>query len=152
MQYLLLNILNYIIINKKIKASCMQEYDKWNNLKKNLATKNSKFTFKTREIYWLNVGQNLGYEVFGKGEEFLRPVLVFRKFSKESFLGIPLTSQVKNDMFHFNFTPINKEKENSAMLSQLKLFSSKRIHDKMGKISNDDFDNLKVKLKCLLDL
>jgi hypothetical protein len=109
MQYLLLNILNYIIINKKIKASCMQEYDKWNNLKKNLATKNSKFTFKTREIYWLNVGQNLGYEVFGKGEEFLRPVLVFRKFSKESFLGIPLTSQVKNDMFHFNFTPIKSK-------------------------------------------
>lgn len=55
-------------------------------------------------------------------------------------------------MFHFTFKPINKEKINYAMLSQIRLFSSKRIHDKMGKISVSDFDLLKVKLKDLLDL
>ena len=130
----------------------MKQYDKWNEVKKDIEIQSSIFTFKVREIYWLKVGQNIGYEVYGKGEEFLRPVLIFRKFSKESFLGIPLTSALKNDMFHFEFTPINKSKTNYAMLSQVKLFSSKRIHDKMGKISVDDFEQLKIKLKNLIGL
>jgi hypothetical protein len=30
------------------------------------------------------MGQNIGYETQGKGEEFLRPVLIFRKFSKNT--------------------------------------------------------------------
>lgn len=130
----------------------MQEYDKWNEIKKDVEKKSSIFTFKVREIYWLKVGKNIGYEVYGKGEEFLRPVLIVRKFSKESFLGIPLTSATKDDMFHFEFVPIDKSKINYAMLSQIKLFSSKRIKSKMGKISIYDFTQLKYKLKKLLDL
>lgn len=152
MQYFFLWMMDFNIINKKIKAFCMNQYDEWNLIKKELSTKNTKFTFKIREIYWLNIGQNLGYEVYGKGKDFLRPVLVFRKFSKDTFLGIPLTSKLKDDMFHFKFNPINKPKENCAILSQIKLFSTKRIHDKMGKISSSDFENLKIKLKKLLDL
>lgn len=50
------------------------------------------------------------------------------------------------------FIPINKSKMNYAILSQVKLFSSKRIHDKMGKISVEDFQDLKVKMKELLQL
>ena len=131
MQYFIIkNIIN-VKIQKNVKAFCMEIYDKWNEIKKDIEVKNRKFTFKVREIYWLRVGQNVGYEIYGKGEEFLRPVLIFRKFSKESFLGIPLSSQLKEDMFHFQFTPINKVKTNSAILLQIRLFSSKRIHDKM---------------------
>ena len=127
-------------------------FDDWNEIKKDIEYKDKIFTFKVREIYWLKVGKNIGYEVYGKGNDFLRPVLVFRKFSKESFLGIPLTSQTKDDMFHFEFKSINKDKINYAILSQIKLFSSKRIKVKMGKISNENFDKLKIKLKELLYL
>ena len=130
----------------------MKKYDEWNEVKKDIVIKNKNLTFKVREIYWLSVGQNIGYEIYGKGDEYLRPVLILRKFSKESFLGIPLTSVSKNDMFHFEFTPINKVKINYAILSQIKLFSAKRIKSKMGKISQDDFKNLKEKLKVLIDL
>jgi mRNA-degrading endonuclease toxin of MazEF toxin-antitoxin module len=130
----------------------MKKYDKWNEVKKDIVIKNKNLTFKVREIYWLSVGQNIGYEIYGKGDEYLRPVLILRKFSKESFLGIPLTSVSKNDMFHFEFTPINKVKINYAILSQIKLFSAKRIKSKMGKISQDDFKSLKEKLKVLIDL
>lgn len=130
----------------------MKDYDNWNEIKKETSFQSNFFTFKVREIYWLKVGYNIGYEVYGKGKDYLRPVLVIRKFSKESFLGIPLTSSMKNDMFHYGFYPINKDKKNYAMLSQVKLFSSKRIHDKMGKISVEDFEKLKVKLKELIGL
>ena len=130
----------------------MKKYDKWNEVKKDIVIKNKNLTFKVREIYWLSVGQNIGYEIYGKGDEYLRPVLILRKFSKESFLGIPLTSVSKDDMFHFEFTPIDKVKINYAILSQIKLFSAKRIKSKMGKISQDDFKSLKEKLKVLIDL
>ncbi|MGB5792469.1 type II toxin-antitoxin system PemK/MazF family toxin [Poseidonibacter sp.] len=130
----------------------MKNYDKWNEVKKEASNQSNYFTFKVREIYWLKVGYNIGYEVYGKGDDYLRPVLILRKFSKESFLGIPLTSSIKDNIFHYGFTPINKEKKNYAMLSQIKLFSSKRIHDKMGKISVEDFEKLKNNLKELIGL
>ena len=83
---------------------------------------------------------------------FWEIVLVFKTFGKDSFLGIPLTSKMKDDIFHFEFIPINKTKNNYAILSQLKLFSAQRIHDKMGKISIENFEELKIKLKKLMEL
>ena len=130
----------------------MQEFDEWNKVKKDIENSNPLWTIKVREIYWLKIGQNIGYEVYGKGDVFLRPVLIFRKFSKDSFLGIPLTSRLKNDMFHFEFMPIKGKKMNNALLSQIRIFSSKRIHDKMGKISVDDFNELKEKLRELMQM
>ena len=130
----------------------MKNYDDWNDIKKEIETTDNKFIFKVREIYWLKVGQNIGYEVYGKGNNFLRPVLIFKKFGRNTFLGIPLTSAMKNDEFHFEFNPINNDKTNYAILSQIKTFSSKRIKSKLGKISEDDFVELKQKLKVLIDL
>ena len=130
----------------------MKKYDEWNEVKKSMIDSKNKFIFKKREINWVRVGQNVGYEVYGKGEEFLRPVLVFKTFGKDSFLGIPLTSKIKDDIFHFEFTTMNKTKKNYAILSQLKLFSAQRIHDKMGKISIEKFEELKIKLKKLMEL
>jgi len=130
----------------------MKKYDEWNEIKKETECFKNKFIFKTREIYWVKVGQNIGFEVYGKGDEFLRPVLVFKTFGKNSFLGIPLTSVIRDDIFHYEFIPINKSKINCAILSQIKLFSSQRIKSKFGKMSQDNFYSLKEKLKKLIDL
>lgn len=50
------------------------------------------------------------------------------------------------------FIQINKDTMNYAILSQLKLFSSKRIKSKLGKISENDFVSLKHKLRVLVGL
>jgi hypothetical protein len=152
MQLILNNLKKLYIIIKLIKRFIMKEFDNWNEIKKEIENKKTIFIFKVREIYWLKVGQNIGYEIYGKGEDFLRPVLIIRKFSKDSFLGISLTSSKKDDMFHFEFTPINKQKINYAMFSQIKLFYAKRIHDKLGKISIEGFEKMKIKLKDLIGL
>ncbi len=129
----------------------MEEFDKWNSVKKSINNKNI-FTFKVREIYWLKLGKNVGFETDGKGEEFLRPVLVFRKFSKDTFIGIPLTTAIKDDMFHYKFCIQSSSKINYATLSQIKLFDASRIKSKLGKISVEDFQNIKLQMKNLLDL
>ena len=72
-----------------------KEYNKWNEIKKQLAIKEKNLDFKNREIFWMKVGQNIGFETDGKGEEFLRPVLILRKFSKDSFQEFLLRHQIK---------------------------------------------------------
>jgi len=59
-----------------------QKFDNWNNLKQIIENKEP-VQFRQGQIYFMSVGQNIGYEVYGKGEYFLRPVLVFRKFRKK---------------------------------------------------------------------
>jgi mRNA-degrading endonuclease toxin of MazEF toxin-antitoxin module len=127
----------------------MQEFDKWNEVKKTVQQKQKVATFKERGIYWASVGKNIGYEQNGKGGEYLRPILVFRKFSKNSFLGIPLTTNQKDDKFHFIFK-FRDEKTSSASLSQIRLFDAKRLERNIGKISIEDFVKLEEKLKKIM--
>lgn len=130
----------------------MLEYDKWNEVKKELSTKKKLISFKNRDIFWMHIGKNLGYETFGKGDDFLRPVLVFKKFSRNTFLGIPLTSAVKDDIFHYKFIVKTNAKVNYASLSQIRVFDISRMDNKLDKMSVEDFDKLKEKLGSLLDL
>jgi mRNA interferase MazF len=69
-------------------------FNKWNDVKKIINKKENKVGFKEREIFWLRLGQNIGNEEFGKGNEFQRPVLVIKKLTKNIFIGVP---------FNYNF-------------------------------------------------
>jgi mRNA-degrading endonuclease toxin of MazEF toxin-antitoxin module len=128
----------------------MKKYDEWNEVKKDIAIKNKNLIFKVREIFWVQLGQNIGFETDGKGNKFLRPVLIIRKFSKDSFLGIPLTTSIKDDMFHYKFTIKSNKKINYANLSQIKLFDAKRLSHKLGSIDKVEFTKLTEKLKRLI--
>lgn len=65
-----------------------------------LGEKQVKIVFKEREVWWCSIGMNIGVEIYGKGKKFTRPVLIFRKFNKDSFLGIPFTSQPKDGIWY----------------------------------------------------
>ena len=114
-------------------------YDNWNTLKQNLENKKP-ILFNEREILFISMGQNIGYEQYGKGDDFLRPVVVVKKFNKHLFLGIPLSSKIKRGYFfhtiHF------KGRENSALLLQSKTFDSKRIKYRLAKLSINEFEKL----------
>ena len=58
----------------------------------------------------------------------------------------------KEDIFHFEFYLKQIEKFNYANLSQIRLFDTKRIKSKLGKISVEDFENMKIKMKELYEL
>lgn len=94
------------------------------------------------------MGINVGFEQDGKGEDFLRPVVVFKKFSKDSFLGIPLTSMQKNGRFYQSFKLA--ERDNTAILSQVRLYDAQRLAYKMGRMSVGDYKLVKQKLIALL--
>jgi len=59
-----------------------------------------------------------------------------------------------NGKFYYKFSFVkrnNEEMTNIALLSQMKLYSSKRLLNQIGTINKDDFEKLKVSFKCLLD-
>lgn len=128
----------------------MQEYDKWNEIKKETSKEIQLVGYKTRDIFNVKVGKNIGFEQNGKGEEFVRPVVIYKKLTKDMFIGIPLTTTKRDGsfFFHFEFIP---NKTSVAILPQGKLFSSKRLLNKIGVINKNDFENLKKKYLKLLE-
>ncbi len=72
-----------------------KDFDNWNLKKKSLEGRDKKFLFNESEVWWCSVGLNVSVESCGKGAEFQRPVLVLKKLSKNSFIGIPLSTQEK---------------------------------------------------------
>ena len=128
----------------------MKDFNKWNEVKKNIDNDNILIGYKTRDIFNTQVGENIGFEQNGKGDNFIRPVLVYKKLTKDMFIGMPLTTTIRDGSFFFKFEFI-ENKISTAILIQSKLFSTKRLLNKIGVINQEDFKELKIKyLKLLL--
>jgi len=127
--------------------------DSWNIKKKKIVQNKKTIFVKERDILFINMGQNIGVEQDGKGEEFLRPVIVYKKFNNNMFLGIPLTSTLKDNRYYFLFEFQSKTdgiRQNSAILSQIRTFDTKRVKFKLGFINKKDFSELHEKLlECI---
>jgi len=128
----------------------VKNFDAWNDIKKEIDNHVNTIIFKERDIFWTSIGENIGFEQNGKGDIFSRPVLVMKKFSKNMFFGIPLSTQMKQGNFFFEFD-LNGEKSN-ALIVQGRLFDAKRLENKIGMIEKGDFEYLKTKLKELLNV
>jgi mRNA interferase MazF len=126
-----------------------QNLEKWNTLKQITEENSKKVYFKERDIFWLKVGENIGFEQNGKGNKFQRPVLVVKKYTNDMFLGIPLSTTPRDGSFFFQFS-FKDNDVSTALLVQQKLFSSKRCIKKIGKINKEDFKKLKQKLYDLI--
>lgn len=97
--------------------------------------------FKEGDIWWCSIGMNIGVEIFGKGKNFARPIIVFKKFDVNSFLGIPLTTQPKSGIWYVPFTHANKKQY--AILSQIRTLDSRRLRDKIGSLPESSFEEIK---------
>jgi mRNA-degrading endonuclease toxin of MazEF toxin-antitoxin module len=92
---------------------------------------------KEGEVYWCTLGENIGDEENGKGEDFRRPVLIFKKFNNNIFWGIPMSTKIKNNKYYVKV--LLKNVEQSVMISQLRILDTKRLDEKMGYISYVEF-------------
>ena len=122
-----------------------KDFDSWNGFKKNLDKNHKPPLFREREIWWCSIGINVGYEIFGKGSNFTRPVLVLKKYSAFSFFGIPLTSQT-HKANHFTYHIDCKGKPSLLLLSQIRIFDARRLYGKLEKINENEFDSIKNKI------
>jgi mRNA interferase MazF len=114
----------------------------WCKIKIFLATKTNAPLFKEGEIWWCHIGINLGVEIFGKGPQLSRPVLIFKKLSTTSFLAIPLTTQPKIGNW---YVPIHSGKNGAKTnFGQIRVLDSKRLMRRITVLGDDDFQKIKV--------
>ncbi|MBU6140826.1 MAG: type II toxin-antitoxin system PemK/MazF family toxin [Proteobacteria bacterium] len=121
-----------------------KNFDDWNTLKKKLDENRRAVIFKERDVWWCSIGLNVGHEENGKNQFFTRPVLVVRKFNRHLFFGIPLTTKIKENKYYHRIT--FKDEGQCAMLSQLKIFESKRMRSRMGELPHRQFNEIRKKI------
>lgn len=114
----------------------------WCKLKIAIWNQESKAVFKQGDVWWCSLGVNLGEEMFGKGAKFTRPVLIFRKFTGNSFLGLPLTKHEKRGSWYVEIT-IHKEKR-WVMLNQARILDRKRLTNRIAELDGADFGRVKT--------
>jgi mRNA interferase MazF len=126
----------------------IKQFQKWITKKEELQNRNSVPHFKQANIYWCGLGENVGDEENGKSELFSRPVLIIRKFNKNLFWGIPLTTQIKDNPYYVKIS--FQGKEQCAMITHLRLMDAKRLYKRMGELDQPDFQKVKESIKnCL---
>lgn len=118
----------------------MKNFDQWNNLKKEIHVENKKYH--EGDIWWCNLGQNIGDEQNGTGDFFDRPILIIKGFNKRVCLVVPLTTKEKHNKFFFCIGNI-QNKNNFVILSQIKLIDTKRLINQIGFIQKNRLDEIK---------
>ena len=131
-----------------------KDFSVWHRAKTLIEKNERRPFFHEREIWFCRLGVNVGFEQDGKGEDFLRPVVIIRKFNQEIFWGVPLTKtnkilNAKTDKYYLVFRFITHV-QSLAILSQIRLLDSKRLARRAGEMAAEDFKILKQKIKALL--
>lgn len=126
-----------------------KDFRKWHDKKSEVDAVEKRPFFHEREIWCCALGINVGFEQDGGGEDFLRPIIIFKKFNNEIFWAIPLTHTQKNTKYYFQFT-FGDNISSVAILSQIRLVDARRLSHKIGDIPGEDFEKLTKKFKGLL--
>ena len=103
-------------------------------------------SFQEGEIWWVNLGENVGHEEDGKGNLFLRPFVIIRKFNKELLFGVPCSSIYKDNKYYFKIDAETDNFHSSALLSQGRVLSSRRLKRFVTKLGSGAFRKLKTAL------
>lgn len=94
------------------------------------------------EIWWASIGENIGYEINGKSEDFTRPIIIFKKLTHNFYLVIPLSTKMKTGTW---YVPLKQRGiEMIACLSQVRSIDYRRLHPKFGELDPEDFNRVKI--------
>ncbi len=130
----------------------MQTVDRfleWIGVKQKLAGRDYEPPFlREGDLWWCGIGENVGIEINGKSHDFTRPVIVVKKFGRFGFLGVPTSTKQRTGSWYVTFS--HKGIKETALLSQMRVFSYKRLHTKMGELDQTDMRNVKEALARLL--
>jgi len=126
-----------------------KDFSKWHDKKLQIDGIEKRPFFHEREIWWCSLGVNVGFEQDGGGKDFLRPVIIFRKFNNEIFWAIPLTHTDKTTKYYFQFIFENNA-VSAVILSQIRLVDACRLSHKIYDMPEKKFEELIKKFKGLL--
>ena len=127
----------------------VKRFKAWARLKRKLQDqKTLPAGYKERDIWWVSLGHNVGVEEDGKNENFDRPVLIVKGFSKYLFWAVPLSTTEKRGKYYH---PVMVNGNLSViLLSQLRTLDTRRLISKYGMLNQKDFSEVRSKLRDFL--
>lgn len=125
------------------------EFNNWNEKKKKAHNDKQRPFFHEQEVWFCSLGANIGFEQDGRGDDFLRPVLILKKFNNEIFWALPMTKNAKKGKY-YHIISIDGREPSALILSQIRLIDAKRLAYKIGLVEMQDFVAVKEKIKQLL--
>lgn len=127
----------------------IKRFVEWIKLKEKLhnVSYGKKPLFKEGEIWWCSIGDNVGTEINGKSKYFSRPVLVFRKFSRDLFFGLPLASKINTGSWYVEIFFLNKKQ--TIILNQARVLNSGRLRDLIGQCDEKTLEKIKAGFRQL---
>lgn len=125
-----------------------KDFDQWNEKKKIVNFSNNLPLFQVGQIWWAQIGQNVATEVNGKGNDFVRPVVIIQDVYRDACLAVPLTSRMRVGNYYFNFKD-TQGAEQCALLTQIRYIDGKRLKYRFAHIRDNDLNELRNSL-CIL--
>ena len=119
-----------------------KDFESWNKLKSEIDlidTGQAPFCW-PKELWICSIGVNVGSEQNGTGLKFSRPVLVLKVFNRETFWGIPITTQKCHNKPHIKFNLGGVDQ--CALISHIRLFSVKRLERRITIMPDNLFEEL----------
>jgi len=127
-----------------------KNYSVWTPIKKDINNSDLRsMGCKEREIWICNLGENIGFEEDGKGNEFTRPVLVLKVFNKYFCHVVPLSTTDKRGKFYYPFDG-RTGKTSVALLSQSRPIDTARLYRKVGFMEEKEYLEIKRKIQEIL--
>ncbi len=95
-----------------------------------------------------NIGLNIGSEIYGKTDQYTRPVLII-KIHKNIIICLPISSKIKKDKFKFKIYT-DDLKCHCIIFDQIRVFDRKRFIKRKYTISKNKFKRIVEKLKNMI--
>jgi mRNA interferase MazF len=122
-----------------------KDFEDWHKVKSWIDEYNHRRFYYEREIWWCHTGLNVGTEMDGKGFDFSRPILVIKSIDRNSFLGVPLTTKMKDTPYHCEVS-LGDNFRRMCVLSQVRYFDTRRFSEKMGMLDMEQFKVIRQKV------
>lgn len=129
-----------------------EDFDAWNEQQKAIHAAAHTPIFREGQVWWCRLGVNIGSEVYGKGPQRTRPVIVLRKLSREASIVVPVTSQQPARVSDWYFPMRWAARDQWVMLHQARMVSAARFTSRMAELPESDFKALKAAFRAFMGL
>jgi mRNA interferase MazF len=98
---------------------------------------------KVKEVWWARLGMNIGREVYGKGRDYTRPVLVINSEGSEMCIIVPLTSKLRKNKYTEVVTT-EDGKKHCAMLYQTRAIDKRRLREHVYTLNDAEYSKVEA--------
>jgi mRNA-degrading endonuclease toxin of MazEF toxin-antitoxin module len=120
----------------------LKNFANWFNLKPKLdEAKHKPPLVSEGQIWWCHFGENIGSEISGKGNNFTRPGIIFKKLSHYTFLVVPTSTKIRAGSWYVDLDYQNIQAV--ACLHQIRVVDYRRIQNFITFLDHSDFEKVK---------